>query len=80
MKMLLLMHQLLLLHILLKTYYLTPIPFDVKDTYGTLPEIIYENEVAKWYSDESFTNNVTANIKDKQNYPFLFGLISLFIR
>ena len=34
---------------------------NVKDTYGTLPEIIYENEVAKWYSDKSFTNNVTAN-------------------
>lgn len=34
---------------------------NVKDTYGTLPEIIYENEVAKWYSDKSFTNTVTAN-------------------
>lgn len=34
---------------------------NVKDTYGTLPEIIYENEAAKWYSDKSFTNTVTAN-------------------
>lgn len=34
---------------------------NVKDAYGTLPEIIYENEVAKWYSDKSFTNTVTTS-------------------
>lgn len=34
---------------------------NVKDTYGNIPELVYNNEVAKWYSDKSFTNNVTAN-------------------
>ena len=34
---------------------------NVKDIYGNIPELVYNNEVAKWYSDKSFTNTVTAN-------------------
>ena len=34
---------------------------DVKDTYGTIPEMVYDNEVAIWYSDKTLSKAVTAN-------------------
>ena len=34
---------------------------DVKDTYGTLPNLEYNNEVAVWYSDKTLSKAVTAN-------------------
>ena len=34
---------------------------DVKDTYGNIPKLVYNNEEAIWYSDQALTKAVTAN-------------------
>lgn len=34
---------------------------DVKDTYGNIPELVYNNEVAIWYTDQTLSKAVTAN-------------------